>query len=710
MRSLAYLLVVLFFKDAIGQQDTLEIAEVLISATRTEKKLTAVPMPALVIKAKEIKITGSSRLQDLLAEQPGLSVVPQINGFGNGLQVQGLNPDYTLIMVDGEPVIGRLTGNLELNRFTLGNVKQIEIVKGPSSSLYGSEALGGVVNILTQSAIENKAVADVKYGTNNTYDLGLQGHFIAKDFSFSAYANHFRTDGFDLFENNFGQVVSPYYNTTLQLKPKYEFKQGHVLSFHTRWFKETQDNQYQVIAGSDSIRVSGQAFVEDLSLSPRLKLKLSGNAFINFNYHFSKYNTETLLYEIDDKTLYYTDDFKQQFHKPECITTLQFDGGHTLTAGAGAQFESVITSRYGDAEVKEQQSYFGFAQHEWSLANKWEFVSGLRYDHNVVYGQQWSPKFALQYTFHKNLSVKASVGTGFKAPDFRYLYLNFRNAAAAYSVFGTEQVVSQLQQLEKNGEILLYFTDPNEIGKLDAERSLAFNLGLHYKVNQDLGLDLNIFRNDLEGLIESIPVAMTTDMRNIYSYDNIKKAYTHGLEATFKKTWNNGIQLHFSSQWLFAKDKEIVNEIDKGNIYGRDPVTKESYRISQSDYFGLYNRSRHTETFKIFYTPEFGKWDASIRVTYKSKFGIQNSAGSVQGINRPSSDINGNTILDRYDRFVDAYVLINASFGKSIGNYLYAQCGVENVADFTDPYNLPQLPGRLLFVKLNFKIFKNNKL
>ncbi|MBK9107208.1 MAG: TonB-dependent receptor [Saprospiraceae bacterium] len=708
MRSLPYFLAILIMGQGFGQQDTLEIAEIVISATRTEKKLTAVPMPTLLIKAKEIQITGTSRLQDLLTEQVGLSVVPQINGFGNGLQVQGLNPDYTLIMVDGEPVIGRLTGNLELNRFTLGNVKQVEIVKGPSSSLYGSEALGGVVNILTQSASENKAIVDLKHSTNNTYDLGLQGQVVIKDFSLTGFVNHFRTDGFDLFENSFGQVVSPYYNTTLQLKPKYEFKQAHVLSIHTRWFKETQDNQYQVISGVDSIRVSGQAFVEDLSLSPRLKLRLNSRTFLSLHYYYSKYSTQTELFEIDDQKQYYTDDFKQELQKPEFITNLQFDGGHTLTAGAGAHFESVETSRYGDAELKEQQSYFGFAQHEWSLADKWEFVSGLRYDRNAVYGNQWSPKFALQYTFNKNLSLKASVGTGFKAPDFRYLYLNFRNSAAAYSVFGTEQVVAQLQQLEKNGEILLYFSNPNEIGKLDAERSLAFNLGLHYNIKKDFTLDLNLFRNDLEGLIESIPVAMTTDMRNIYSYDNIKQAYTHGGEVSLKKTWNSGIQIHFSSQWLFAKDKEIVSEINRGQIYGRDPVTKESYRISQSDYFGLYNRSRHTEMVKVFYTPKQGQWDASIRMTYKSKFGIQNSAGSVQGINRPSSDINGNAILDRYDHFVDAYVLVNASLGKTIGNRLYIQCGAENITDFKDPINLPQLPGRILFIKLNFKIFKNN--
>ena len=75
---------------------------------------------------------GSVRLNDVLTEQTGLVVVPQVNGQGSGIQIQGFNPDYTLILVDGEPIIGRYTGSLELSRLTVGNIKQIEIVKGPS--------------------------------------------------------------------------------------------------------------------------------------------------------------------------------------------------------------------------------------------------------------------------------------------------------------------------------------------------------------------------------------------------------------------------------------------------------------------------------------------------------------------------------------------------------------------------------------------------
>ncbi|MEQ9412445.1 MAG: TonB-dependent receptor plug domain-containing protein, partial [Cyclobacteriaceae bacterium] len=136
-----------FVEDSLR---TRELDEVIITATRNERTMGALPMPVSLISNVKIRTMGSLRLNDVLTEQTGLVVVPQVNGQGNGIQLQGLNPEYTLILIDGEPVVGRNTGTLELSRLAVGNIKQIEIVKGPSSSLYGSEALAGVINIITE--------------------------------------------------------------------------------------------------------------------------------------------------------------------------------------------------------------------------------------------------------------------------------------------------------------------------------------------------------------------------------------------------------------------------------------------------------------------------------------------------------------------------------------------------------------------------------
>ena len=112
---------------------TKQLDEVIVTATRNERTMGALPMPVFLVPKMQIKTMGSLRLNDVLTEQTGLVVVPQVNGQGNGIQLQGFSPDYTLILIDGEHIIGRYTGSMELSRITVGNIKQIEIVKGPSS-------------------------------------------------------------------------------------------------------------------------------------------------------------------------------------------------------------------------------------------------------------------------------------------------------------------------------------------------------------------------------------------------------------------------------------------------------------------------------------------------------------------------------------------------------------------------------------------------
>ena len=168
----------------------------------------------------------------------------------------------------------------------------------------------------------------------------------------------------------------------------------------------------------------------------------------------------------------------------------------------------------------------------------------------------------------------------------------------------------------------------------------------------------------------------------------------------------NGFQIELGSQILYAKDKQVVDDIKSGLLFGRDPVTGESYRLKEIDYFGLYNRSRHTETVKVFYENEKHNWNASMRLIYKSGFGLSGTSGSVQGTIRPSSDVNGNAILDRYDHFVDGYFLCNASIGKTFLNKIMLQLGVENAFDYKDPAHIPNLEGRIFFINMNYKLFK----
>jgi len=691
----------------IGQTDSVHLNELVITATKTERTIGTVPMPVSVIKAKTITVSGSTRLQDILNEQSGLNVVAQINGFGNGIQMQGLNPDYTMILLDGEPVIGRLTGNLELNRVTLANVKKIEIIKGPSSSLYGSEALGGVINIITKSPLQSQLEIGLKYGTNNTFDVSTHANWNHSNLNISLFGNYYRTAGFDFHPEVYGQTVSPYTNSTFQLQIKQDWHGRHLLSLNAKSFNENQENNYQVVNVSDSIRVFGKTKINDYSVSPQYKLKLGDRAFVNITSYGSIYQAYTHLNQNSSGITYYADSFEQRLFKPEIQASCFFNTKQKYTVGTGLAFEAVKTNRYDDDKFRQQHTNYVYFQHEFSWQNKIEWVNGIRYDMNPVYGNQWSPKTAIQWTVIAPLKLKASFGTGFKAPDFRYLYLNFRNSAAGYFVYGTSELKSELELLEQKGEIQQYLYDVNSIGKLFPEKSIAVNLVAQYDFHSKAQLEISLFRNDLKNLIETQAVAVTKDLKTIYSYSNIKKAYTQGIEGSVRFKIKNNIQAEFNSQILFAKDKEVLKSIEDGLVFGRDPVTKLSYRISKSDYFGLYNRSRHTESIKLFYENSKSNWNASCRVIYKSRFGISNTAGSVQGTIRPASDINSNAILDRYDHFVPGYFLCNVSVSKLLYAKLRIQAGADNLFNYTDQDRIPNLFGRNLYITINYKLIKN---
>jgi outer membrane receptor for ferrienterochelin and colicins len=150
------------FQISVAQKkfnDSIYLSEMVVTATRTTKSIGDIPVPVQVISKKYIQQTGSQKLIDILQQQTGLVLADNPlgqalqgypNPFGSGIQLQGLDPAYTLILLDGEPLTGRNAGILNLGRVAIGNIKQIEIIKGPTASLYGNDALAGVINIITE--------------------------------------------------------------------------------------------------------------------------------------------------------------------------------------------------------------------------------------------------------------------------------------------------------------------------------------------------------------------------------------------------------------------------------------------------------------------------------------------------------------------------------------------------------------------------------
>ena len=700
MKTLSIIFLIFCISDTYGQSKNTRdsvahknLEEVVVTATRNERTLGSLPMPVTVIGQKQIRAMGSLRLNEVLAEQTGLFIQ---NDHGQGIQIQGFSPDYTLILLDGEPLVGRTAGTLELSRLAVGNIKQIEIVKGPSSSLYGSEALAGVVNIITNSPSPltprggiHSGNISMRYGTNQTSDLSGSLGFRKSKLGVNIFVNRYQSRGYDFTPEVFGATVSPFLNYTFTPKLSYDFSEKLKLSISGRYFTENQEDGFLV--GKDN--VSGEGSVKDWNFNPVLRYSVSQKMKATARFYSTNYQTNsTLIYQKDAK-IYDETFFNQTFQRPELQIDYALNAKHNFSFGAGRIWESVEATRYDD--IKRFETNYGFFQYENTMLKSLNLTVGGRFDAHSAYRSQFSPKVSMAYEVSTKITLRGSVGVGFKAPDFRQLYLNFTNAVAGYSVFGTQEIARGIAKLQAEKQISELLFDVNNLGTLQAESSLAYNFGGVLKLDNGLKISINAFRNDVDNLIQTQAIARKTNGQNVFSYLNLNKAFTQGIESEISKqiiSGNHQISVGLGYQFLEAKDKEIVDKLERGEVFRRNPETFATVRVQPSEYEGLFNRSRHSGNVKLFYENTKNNVTASLRGIYRSRYGF--------------ADYNGNGIADVDNEFVQGFMTWDLSISKEFKEHLRLQTGVDNIFDFTNKTQMPSMAGRLIWVSLGVNFNK----
>lgn len=664
---------------------TKELVEVVVTATRTEKLVSSVPMPVTIITQQQIRQMGSLRLNELLQEQTGLAIV---NDHGQGIQMQGFNPDYTLILIDGEPLIGRTAGTLELSRITVGNIKQIEIVKGPSSSLYGSEALAGVINIITENPKETSGRLSARYGANQTSDFTGSFNLKKDKLGFYAFANRYGTGGYDFTPTVFGNTVEPFHSYTFQSKLNYDFSQKLKLKISGRYFTENQQSNFDIGMLQQPQYVGGKGIVKDYNFNPTVDWLISPKLKMQFRYYQSQYETNSTLNYLSDNQRYDQTFFTQTFQRPEVQTVYFLNDKNIFTTGIGTIAESVEATRYEG--TKRFSTNYAFFQYEFFPLKKLNVILGGRFDSHSTYGSQVSPKLSAQYQISPKIALRGSVGVGFKAPDFRQLYLNFNNAVAGYSVFGSEEMGAALNRLQQQNQIAEVLLPPSQIGTLKAERSIAYNLGVKITPSERLTWNINFFRNDVSNLIETQIFARRTNGQNIFGYRNLNRIFTQGFETDATYKINTNLTFSAGYQYLLAKDKDVIAQIERGEIFRRNPETFVTTRVTENEYGGLMNRSRSMLNVKLFYENQQHGISGSIRAIYRSRFGF--------------GDNNGNLILDTDSEYVKGFVTWNMAVAKDFWkNKARFQVGIDNLLNYRNESQMPNMAGRLWWVSTSFQ-------
>lgn len=501
-----------------------QLETTVVTGTRTEHRFVDSPVEVQLLTAEDIRNSGASTVAELLAREGGVYVAPAAGrgSISTNIEIQGLSSEHVLILVDGRRAIGRIDGAIDLTRYRTANIERIEIVKGPSSALYGSDALGGVVNIITRAGgggagLTLRSDVDDNHEAYGNFDWRSGG------WAGSVNGGYILRSPFDLDEST-ATVDGPdtegrYFSSHQRWTP------GEVLSLDAR-FDYALDDVERLDGGTGGAVYDVRKRTEELraALAPTLQFgertRLSIDAY--YTRYYDQYVSEQRGTDEDDTDERTVDELytggAQLDHRL---------GSHWLSLGFEYQYEELDADRLEQTGERDRQSVY--AQDEWTLfSGRLTLVPGLRYDRDSQFGDQWSPKLALRYDLADTWVLRAGYGHGFRAPDFKQMLLLFENPSVGYRVEGNPD--------------------------LRPERSRGYNAGASWYPNPRASLELSVFHNEVDDLIEII--LSEEGPPTIYSYRNVQRARISG--AGLQARWQpfGPLNLRLGYGWVDTEDRD----------------------------------------------------------------------------------------------------------------------------------------------------------
>ena len=483
-----------------------EMETVVVTGTRTPKLLKETPILTRVLSADDIRKADATNIQDLLqAEMPGVELTYAMNQQVN-MNISGFSGQSVLILVDGEPLAGETLDNIDFTRIAMTDVERIEIVKGAASALYGSSAIGGVINIITKRPKDPWTLhLDGRYGHHNEqrynvyHDLrqGIYSHSIAfsrtssDNYSLSDRDRHAATRTVSQVDGDRTGMAK--YGATVDVKPS--LKLSARLGYFRRTVERTPDTPDRYHDYTGGIRGAW-----DITSRDHMELSYSFD-----QYDKSKYQRLALL-DIRD--------YSNVKNSTRLLYSHNFSRGDVLTVGADYLYDYLMSNNL--AAPVHQQNFDAFAQYDWKVTSEWGIVSAVRYDYFSEGSlSRVTPKVSACWRSTPRCTMRLSYGMGFRAPTLKELYNDF-DMAGIWIVEGNKNLRPESSHdISLSGEYLSH--------------------GWNFII---AGFYNRIYNHITTG----VPYYKTGDTRQLYlTYINLGDMNVYGAEVTVTKRWDCGL-------------------------------------------------------------------------------------------------------------------------------------------------------------------------
>jgi outer membrane receptor for ferrienterochelin and colicins len=509
-RILALLVALLCASTVFAEEKVKEtkLEEIVVTATKTPHTLEDVPVETTLITNEEIENSDAKNVSEIMRDVPGFYTqgenVPGSSAWLSRLRGFNFDSGYGLVLINGERVLGGAMGEygISLNQLPLEMIEKIEIVKGPASVLYGSDAMAGVVNIITKPIPEKPLfTASGGYGSYDTSS------------AFISYGQKI---------NKFGIMVSAQRETSERGRygaSEDDFKGEYILSKLSYDFSDRA--LFSLGVNYDNLKWNYQND-EKLRFSPAFEVSLPDTSVLKIKGYWYRLN-------MDSFSPGYTRRFGDiTYNQAEVQYTKPLGASHLITGG-GEYLLRDIKASFADKNDTFESLYL---QDEISL-KPFDFVIGGRLDNNSLYGIEFNPKASFMLEAAANTRFRASIGRAFKTPTIRQLYVFF-----------------------KHGD---FWNDPNE--DLNPEVSWGYSAGIEQVFSKKLSANLSVFRNDVKDIIVAVDTSEEINGTPVRTWKNVRKAFTQGAELGIKITVLEDILLNLTYTYLDTENKDTGKEL-----------------------------------------------------------------------------------------------------------------------------------------------------